>query len=230
MAFNLNDYEDVASLNKWFQDNFPMGALRIVELNHELVYEQGVLKDEIITAVTGVFRDSKDAEPAVSNLARGRQSEYPNHMRRFFAEDVVTSSFGRCIALLKGADKTATKDDMQKVVIGNNEPVKAVYGAPGSRSRAFELALRSKIKDEPWEAPVAKDEPAQWNVEQVVDAIGNATPQEPPACCDAGHTLKQGMSKGGKPYYGYVCKAGNKDHAQWASLTAQGKWYFKGGE
>ncbi len=28
MAINLTDYEDVASLNKWFQGNFPMGSLK----------------------------------------------------------------------------------------------------------------------------------------------------------------------------------------------------------
>lgn len=223
MAFNLNDYEDVATLNKWFIENFPMGRSDINVVSHDP--EKGYI---LIRAC--LWRDAKDPAPAVSNLAFGSRETYIPNMKKFYVEDTATSALGRAIILLKGSDKTATKDDMQKVAIGNNEPVKAVYGAPGSRSRAFELALRSKIKDEPWEAPVAKEEPAQWNVEQVVDAIGNSTPQEPPACCDAGHTLKQGMSKGGKPYYGYVCKAGNKDHAQWASITSQGKWYFKGGE
>ena len=62
------------------------------------------------------------------------------------------------------------------------------------------------------------------------DAIGKSTPAEPPVCCSAGHMLKQGVAKTGKPYYGYVCKASNKDHAKWAKMTAQGHWYFEGGE
>lgn len=231
MSFNLQDYEDVATLNKWFQDNYPMGSMRILELNHEIIYQEGIFKDEIITAVTGVFRDSKDEEPAVSNLARGRQSEYPKHMQRFFAEDVVTSSFGRCIALLKGADKTATKDDMQKVVVGNNQPIKPLYGAPGSRSAAVEMALRGSAKNESFEAPKLEEPaPVKWTVDEVVDSIGASTPNEPPVCCNAGHTLKQGISKGGKPYYGYVCNGKITEHAKWASITSNGKWYFKGDE
>jgi hypothetical protein len=41
--------------------------------------------------------------------------------------------------------------------------------------------------------------------------------------------LKEGISKGGKPYYGYVCKA-KQCEPKWAKLTANGKWYFEGGE
>jgi hypothetical protein len=71
-------------------------------------------------------------------------------------------------------------------------------------------------------------EPVAWSVGDVVAEIGAAIPNEPPAC-QHGHILKEGISKGGKPYYGYVCKA--KECApNWATLTANGKWYFKGGE
>jgi hypothetical protein len=72
------------------------------------------------------------------------------------------------------------------------------------------------------------DDPQQWSLSDAVDAIG-ATPKEPPAC-EHGHILKQGVSKGGKPYYGYVCKGSNKDHAKWAKMTAKGSWYFEGVE
>jgi hypothetical protein len=61
-----------------------------------------------------------------------------------------------------------------------------------------------------------------------VDQIGSSIPNEPPAC-QHGHILKEGISKGGKPYYGYVCKA-KECPPNWATLTANGKWYFKGGE
>ena len=45
-----------------------------------------------------------------------------------------------------------------------------------------------------------------------------------------GHILKSGVAKTGRPFYGYVCKASNKDHAKWAKMTAQGHWYFEVGE
>jgi hypothetical protein len=184
--------------------------------------------DEIFVVQTGAFRDANDPQPAITNVARGRQSEYPKHMARFFAEDVTTSSYGRSIALLKATDKTATKDDMKKVEI--NEPnqyekklQERRYGAPGTKSAAIEDALRASFA-----VDNKVDDPQQWSLSDAVDAIG-ATPKEPPAC-EHGHILKQGVSKGGKPYYGYVCKGSNKDHAKWAKMTAKGSWYFEGVE
>jgi hypothetical protein len=229
MAINLNDYEDVASLNKWFQGNFPMGSLRIIKQEHHIMTDKdGNILDEIFVVQTGAFRDANDPQPAITNVARGRQSEYPKHMARFFAEDVTTSSYGRCIALLKATDKTATKDDMKRVETSEpNQYEKKLqerrYGAPGTKSAAIEDALRASFAVEN-----KVDDPQQWSLSDAVDAIG-ATPKEPPAC-EHGHILKQGVSKGGKPYYGYVCKGSNKDHAKWAKMTAKGSWYFEGVE
>jgi hypothetical protein len=221
----------VASLNKWFQGNFPMGALRILKQEHHLITDSnGNLVDELFVIQTGAYRDANDSNPATMNVARGRQSEYPKHMARFFAEDVATSSFGRTLALLKATEKTATKDDMQKVEAADKNVYeqkleKRRYGSPGSRSAAVEDALRQSF-----EVENKQEDPQLWNIEKAVDSIGKFTPAEPPACCNAGHILKQGVAKTGKPYYGYVCKASNKDHARWAKMTAQGHFYFEGGE
>ena len=227
MAINLNDYEDVASLNKWFQPNFPMGSLRILKQEHHIMTDKdGNILDEVFVVQTGAFRDVNDLHPATMNVARGRQSEYPKHMARFFVEDVTTSSYGRCIALLKATDKTATKDDMKKVESNPSfkeklESKQNIYGKSG-RSAAIETALRSSFEADKEPAPVA------WTVGDVVAEIGASTPNEPPAC-EHGHILKEGISKGGKPYYGYVCKA-KQCEPKWAKLTANGKWYFEGGE
>ncbi len=35
MAFNLEDYEDVATLNKWFIANFPNGRSDISVISHD---------------------------------------------------------------------------------------------------------------------------------------------------------------------------------------------------
>jgi hypothetical protein len=230
MAINLNDYEDVASLNKWFQPNFPMGSLRILKQEHHIMTDKdGNILDEIFVVQTGAFRDVNDLHPATMNVARGRQSEYPKHMARFFAEDVTTSSYGRCIALLKATDKTATKDEMRKVESSEpNQYEKKLqerrYGAPGTKSAAIEDALRASFA-----VDNKVDDPQQWSLSEAVDAIGKSTPNPPPEC-EHGMILKQGVSKGGKPYYGYVCKGSNKDHAIWAKMTAKGSWYFEGVE
>ena len=37
MAFNLEDYEDVATLNKWFINNYPSGRSDISVISHDAV-------------------------------------------------------------------------------------------------------------------------------------------------------------------------------------------------
>jgi len=229
MAFNLEDYEDVATLNKWFQSNYPMGSLRIIKQEHHIFTDNnGNRIDELFVVQTGAFRDANDTNPAVMNVARGLQSEYPKHMARFYLEDVITSSYGRSIALLKATDKTAIKDDMKKVESNPSfkdklESRQNMYGKAGSKSAQIETILRDSF-----EADKKQPEPVAWSVGDVVAEIGASIPNEPPAC-QHGHILKEGISKGGKPYRGYVCKA-KECPPSWAKLTANGKWYFEGVE
>jgi hypothetical protein len=98
-----------------------------------------------------------------------------------------------------------------------------MYGKAGSKSAQIETILRDSFA-----ADKKEPEPVAWSVGDVVAEIGASIPNEPPAC-QHGHILKEGISKGGKPYRGYVCKA-KECPPNWATLTANGKWYFKGGE
>jgi hypothetical protein len=221
MGFNIDDYEDVATLNKWFIGNYPMGRSDISVISHDAT-------NGYILIQATLWRDSADDKPAVSNVAFGSRETYIQNMKKFYVEDTATSALGRAIILLKGSDKTATKDDMKKVEKSEpNQYEKKLqerrYGAPGTKSAAIEDALRASFA-----VDNKVDDPQQWSLSDAVDAIG-ATPKEPPAC-EHGHILKQGVSKGGKPYYGYVCKGSNKDHAKWAKMTAKGSWYFEGVE
>jgi hypothetical protein len=221
MAFNLNDYEDVATLNKWFISNFPLGRSDIAVISHDP-------KEGYILIQATLWRDSSDICPAVSNIAFGSRETYIPNMKKFYVEDTATSALGRAIILLKGSDKTATKDDMQKVEV-KSEPntyekklQERRYGSAGSRSAAVEDALRASFAVEN-----KQDDPQAWSVAEAVDAIGKSTPSEPPVCCDKGHIMKQGISKGGKPYLGYVCKGKIAEHAKWAKVTSQGHFYFE---
>jgi hypothetical protein len=220
MAFNLEDYEDVATLNKWFIQNFPLGRSDISVISHDP-------KEGYILVQATLWRDSKDTAPAVSNIAFGSRETYMPNMKKWYVEDTASSSLGRAIIILKGSNKTATKDDMKKVDVEPNQYEKKLaerrYSPPATRSAAVEDALRASFAVENKEA-----DPQQWTVSEVVDQIGASTPNEPPAC-QHGHILKQGVSKGGKPYYGYVCKA-KQCEPKWAKITANGKWYFEGGE
>jgi hypothetical protein len=217
MAFNLEDYEDVATLNKWLISNYPMFRSDLSVISHDP--EKGFI---LIQAT--IWRDSKDAAPAVSNVAFGSRETYIQNMKKFYVEDTATSALGRAIILLKGSDKTATKDDMRKVESNPSfkeklESRQNMYGKAGSKSAQIETILRDSFA-----ADKKEPEPVAWSVGDVVAEIGAAIPNEPPAC-KHGHILKDGISKGGKPYRGYVCKA-KECPPKWAKLTAAGSWFF----
>jgi hypothetical protein len=212
MAFNLADYEDVATLNKWFILNFPSGRSDISVISHDAV-------NGYILVQATLWRDSKDEQPCVSNIAFGSRESYIQNMKKFYVEDTATSALGRAIILLKGSDKTATKDDMKKV---NDEPIKNIYGRSGN-SQVIEMALRKSFADDATPA----SEPTTWSVGDVAEALSSKPKQQ--ECTHGLMILKEGTAKTGKPYFGYVCSApkGEQCNAKWAITAANGSWFFR---
>jgi hypothetical protein len=223
MAFNLDDYTTVQERSNIFWERFPDGAIRT-----ELVEASNTR----FIVVCKLYKNANDPQPFAMGHAQEVISDRGVN-RDFALENAETSSRGvafKCANI--GTEKNApSREEMEKVNRVNQEKPKSfqdkleakqnIYGKSG-RSAAIETALRSSFEADKEPAPVA------WTVGDVVDQIGASTPNEPPAC-EHGHILKEGISKGGKPYYGYVCKAKQCD-AKWAKLTANGKWYFEGGE
>jgi hypothetical protein len=218
--FNLQDYETVESrLEKW-HDKFPDSRVET-----ELIEASNTR----FVVFAKLFKTEADPKPCATGLAFETITEKGVNSTSAL-ENCETSAIGRALAnagfAAKG--KRASREEMAKVV---NPPPSSfkdkleakqnIYGKSG-RSAAIETALRSSFEADKDVAPVA------WTVGDVVDQIGASTPNEPPAC-EHGHILKEGISKGGKPYYGYVCKA-KLCEPKWAKLTANGKWYFEGGE
>ena len=226
MAFNLDDYETVESrLEKWhgkFPDN---------RIETELIEASNTR----FIVFCKLFKTEADAKPAATGLAFETISDRGVNSTSAL-ENCETSAIGRALAnagfAAKG--KRASQEEMRKVKQAEKpfEVAKSfqdklqsrqnMYGKAGSKSAQIETILRDSF-----EADKPKD-PVVWSVGDVVAEIGSSIPNEPPAC-QHGHILKEGISKGGKPYYGYVCKS--KECApKWAKLTANGKWYFEGGE
>lgn len=214
MAFNINDYETVEVRLARFISDFPD-----FRIDTQLIEAS----DTRFIVRSAIYRTFLDAVPFATGLAFEMVSDRGVNSTSAL-ENAETSSLGRSLAnagyAAKG--KRASQSEMAKVITAESKP-KTIYGTPNSRSAAVEQALRSSF-----EVDTKEPEPVQWTVSEVVDAIGSSVPNEPPICCTKGHTLKQGISKGGKTYYGYVCKGNIKEHAQWATLTANGKWFFKG--
>lgn len=128
---DLTQYEDAATLNRWFINNYPLGRidLAIAEIN---------LDKGIVIFKGSVYRDINDAAPAVSNYAKGERDDYPAHMRKWYLEDTATSCIARCLTLLKGSNKTAPKESMVRATSWSVEP-----------KIALDEALRSDIAETP---------------------------------------------------------------------------------
>ena len=224
MAFNLDDYTTVQERSNIFWERYQDGAIRT-----ELVEASNTR----FIVVCKLYKNANDPQPFAMGHAQEVISDRGVN-RDFALENAETSSRGvafKCANI--GTEKNApSREEMEKVNRVNLDKPQSfqdklesrqnMYGKPGSKSAQIETILRDSFEaDKP-------ADPVVWSVGDVVAEIGSSIPNEPPAC-QHGHILKEGISKGGKPYYGYVCKA--KECApKWAKLTANGKWYFEGGE
>jgi len=224
MAFNINDYETVeVRLGKFIGEH---ADFRIYTELLESSPTRFIVR-------ASIYRTELDAQPWATGLAYEMVTDRGVNQTSAL-ENCETSAIGRALAnagyAAKG--KRPSQSEMVKVIAAET-PTKSfkekleqrqnMYGAAGSKSGQIETILRDSF------AADKTPEPVVWSVGEVVDAIGSSTPNPPPEC-EHGHTLKQGISKGGKTYYGYVCKGNVKEHAVWAKLSANGKWFFEGTE
>jgi hypothetical protein len=212
MAFNLDDYTTVQERSNIFWERYPNGAVRT-----KIISES----DTRVIVVCELFRDVSDEKPFATGHAKEVISERGVN-RDFALENCETSARGVAFKTANiGTEKHGpSREEMARV----NEKEKVIYGRPGSRSAAVESALRQAFKADDTEA---KDPtPVSWSVGDVVDVASSGEPNPPPEC-EHGHILKTGLTKTtNKPYYGYVCKEGVKEHARWAKVTSAGGWYF----
>jgi hypothetical protein len=224
MAFNINDYETVeVRLGRYIADN-PDFMVHTELLEHS---------EKRFIVLAKIYRTCVDSQPFATGLAYETVSDRGVNQTSAL-ENCETSAIGRALAnagyAAKG--KRPSQSEMVKVIAAEDAPKtfkekleSRTYGAAGSRSAAVEDALRASFT-----ADKKQPEPVTWSVGEVVDALPASTP-EPMPCESGKQKLMQGISKGGKPYYGYVCGCGKpKDQqckAQWATLSANGRWFFK---
>lgn len=188
---DLTQYEDAATLNRWFISSFPMGRINLLLVESNL--------DKGIVVFRGdVYRDSNDANPAVSNYAKGERDDYPAHMRKWYLEDTATSCIARCLTLLKGSNKTAPKESMVRATSWSVEP-----------------------------KPELERELLQVNpVETLTREVENL--RELHCEGGVRMLYKAGISKTtNKPFAGYVCVCGQKCQPVWGTAKGDGTFVFK---
>jgi hypothetical protein len=224
MAFNINEYETVeVRLGKFIAD-YPDFMVHTELLEHT---------EKRFIVLAKIYRTCVDSQPFATGLAYEIISDRGVNSTSAL-ENAETSSLGRALAnagyAAKG--KRPSQSEMAKVIAAETEPKsfkeklesrQNLYGKSGN-SAIIETALRESF------AADTKPEQTVWSVGEVVDSLPASTPMPMP--CEKGkQTLKEGISKGGKPYYGYVCGCGKpKDQqcpAQWAKLSENGRWYFE---
>ena len=224
MGFNINEYETVeVRLGKFIAD-YPDFMVHTQLLEHT---------EKRFIVLAKIYRTCVDSQPFATGLAYEIISDRGVNSTSAL-ENAETSSIGRALANAGYASKgkRPSQSEMAKVIAGETEQKtfkekleSRTYGAAGSRSAAVEDSLRAAFAED-------RKELAQtvWSVGEVVDSLPASTPMPMP--CEKGkQTLKEGISKGGKPYYGYVCGCGKpKDQQcppQWAKLSANGRWFFE---
>ena len=204
--YKLEDYEDVATLNRWFIENYPMGRSDINVLFHDP--DKG-----FITIKASVYRDSNDAHPAATNIANGVRDQYIQNMRRFYAEDVATSALGRAILLLKGAGKTATADDMEKVGQVTDKPT------PKPFTEKLAEKITMPVEDDPW--TVKAVEPAASAADAVAlvqEVLGATKIDKDIPHCKHGERIWRTGNKNGKPWANMSCPVQPGRQETWAQV------------
>jgi hypothetical protein len=199
----LENYEDVAARIKRLHATYPSNRVEthIIDFNAAAGY---------ILVECRIYREYEDDKASAIDYAFGRVESYNPSMKRWFVEDTVTSAIGRCAGLLLGSETRPTLQNMQQV-------------------ETMPAAFVNKVEDDPWSKPFAEDgfSTAATGISEIVEQLGGELIAEAPQCRHGHMLLKEGTSKVGKAYHGYVCTEKLKQDqcpAIWYNLTADGKW------
>ena len=208
MGWNLNDYEPVEDRLAKFWNDFPPGRIETELLSHE---------NNRFIVFTRLYRDSVDTLPFATGLAEEIVSDRGVNSTSAL-ENAETSSLGRALACAGYAPKgkRPSREEMAKVqrleakqVI--EQPVKEIPNEP--QTVVWEDEVETKAFQDTTD--IAKAFGAQ--------VVGLE-------CKHGAMLLKEGTSKAGKPYHGYVCvekSKANQCEARWAKQGSNGSWVFE---
>jgi hypothetical protein len=217
MAGFLDNYEDVAARIKRFWETHPSGRIEnnIVEFNAEKGF---------ILVQTLIFKEYEDEKPSAIDYAFGNVATYNVQMKKFFVEDTVTSSIGRCIGLLLGTDKRPTRQDMEKVETISTSVAKSTADDYDPWSKKFGDVPSFKTAAEAEQSGIPS---LGSSMDEIAKQLGGELVQEAPQCSHGHMIWKQSAEGSPKNWGGYFCTERTKATQctpRWYVLRSTGKW------
>lgn len=213
----LDNYEDVAARIKRFWETHPSGRIEntIIDFNAEKGY---------VLVQTQIFKEYEDEKASAIDYAFGNVATYNVQMKKFFVEDTVTSSIGRCIGLLLGTDKRPTRQDMEKVETISAKVAQSTsedydpWSKKWGEIPSFETAAEAENSGIPSFGS---------SVDEIAKQLGGQIVEEA-AQCSHGHMIwKQAKEDAPKNWGGYFCTERTKATQctpRWYVLASDGKW------
>ena len=217
MAGFLDNYEDVATRIKRFWETHPSGRIEnnIIEFNAEKGF---------ILVQTLIFKEYEDEKPSAIDYAFGNVATYNVQMKKFFVEDTVTSSIGRCIGLLLGTDKRPTLQDMQKVETISTSVAKSTADDYDPWSKKFGDVPSYKTAAEAEQSGIPS---FGSSMDEIAKTLGGQLVEEAPQCSHGHRIWKQAHEGAPKNWGGYFCTERTKAtqcSPNWYVLGSDGKW------
>ena len=217
MAGFLDNYEDVAARIKRFWETHPSGRIEnnIIEFNAEKGF---------ILVQTLIFKEYEDQKPSAIDYAFGNVATYNVQMKKFFVEDTVTSSIGRCIGLLLGTDKRPTRQDMEKVETISTTVAKSTADDYDPWSKKFGDVPSFKTAAEAEQSGIPS---LGSSMDEIAKTLGGQLVAEAPQCSHGHMIWKQAHEGAPKNWGGYFCTERTKAtqcSPRWYVLASDGKW------
>jgi hypothetical protein len=217
MAGFLDNYEDVAARIKRFWETHPSGRIEnnIVEFNAEKGF---------ILVQTLIFKEYEDEKPSAIDYAFGNVATYNVQMKKFFVEDTVTSSIGRCIGLLLGTDKRPTRQDMEKVETISTTVARSTADDYDPWSKKFGDVPSFKTAAEAEQSGIPS---LGSSMDEIAKTLGGQLLEEAPQCSHGHRIWKQAHEGAPKNWGGYFCTERTKATQcapAWYVLASDGKW------
>jgi hypothetical protein len=217
MAGFLDNYEDVAARIKRFWETHPSGRIEnnIIEFNAEKGF---------ILVQTQIYKEYEDEKPSAIDYAFGNVATYNVQMKKFFVEDTVTSSIGRCIGLLLGTDKRPTRQDMEKVETISTSVAKSTADDYDPWSKKFGDVPSYKTAAEAEQSGIPS---LGSSMDEIAKTLGGQLVEEAPQCSHGHRIWKQAHEGAPKNWGGYFCTERTKATQcapAWYVLASDGKW------